>query len=67
MAKRGAGQVRSPTAFGTAAARAVPPAVLGRRRLPPATNDNRPSLRRMLRLALGPVAIVLLLAAIRWL
>ena len=49
---------------GTAAARAVPPAVLGRRRLPPAVNDNRPSLRRLIRVAVGPVAIVLLLAAI---
>jgi anti-sigma-K factor RskA len=65
MAKRGSGQMRT-TALDASVARAVPPALLGRRRLPPAVNDNRPSFWRLWRLAVGPVAIVALLAAIWW-
>lgn len=64
MAKRGAGQMRTNAGSDAANARAVPPALLGRRRLPPASNDNRPALGYMLRLALGPLAIVALALAI---
>jgi hypothetical protein len=65
MAKRGTGQMRT-TTQDPSVARAVPPALLGRRRLPPAVNDNRPSFKRLLRLAIGPVAIVALAIAIWW-
>jgi len=65
MAKRGTGQMRT-TTHDASIARAVPPALLGRRRLPPAVNDNRPSFLRLLRLAVGPVAIVALAIAIWW-
>jgi hypothetical protein len=37
---------------------------LGRRRLPPASNDNRPTFLRVLKMAVGPVLIVALVAAI---
>jgi hypothetical protein len=37
---------------------------LGRRRLPPASNDNRPTLLRVIKMAIGPVLIAGLVAAI---
>jgi hypothetical protein len=37
---------------------------LGRRRLPPASNDNRPTFLRVLKMAIGPALIAGLAAAI---
>jgi len=37
---------------------------LGRRRLPPAANDNRPTFLRALKMAIGPALIAGLAAAI---
>lgn len=66
MGKHGAGQMRTNAGDAARAASAIPPVLLGRRRLPPACNDNRPTLGYMLRLALGPLAIVALAVAIWW-
>jgi hypothetical protein len=65
MAKQGTGSLREPTAPQTSVrgARASP---LGRRRLPPAANDNRPTILRVLKISVGPLLIAVIAAAVYW-
>ncbi len=39
---------------------------LGRRRLPPASNDNRPTFLRFLKMSAGPLLIAVAAAAYYW-
>jgi len=65
MAKQGAGSLREPTAPQTSV-RGARTSLLGRRRLPPAANDNRPTVLRLLKISMGPLLIAAIAAAVYW-
>ncbi len=65
MAKQGTGSLREPTAPQTSV-RGARTSMLGRRRLPPASNDNRPTILRVLKMSVGPLLIAVIAAAVYW-
>jgi hypothetical protein len=65
MAKQGTGPLREPQAP-QSSVRGARTALLGRRRLPPAANDNRPTVLRVLKLSAGPLLVALIVAAVYW-
>ncbi|MBL8834083.1 MAG: hypothetical protein JNL71_16955 [Rhodospirillales bacterium] len=65
MANTGTGSLREQAAP-QSSVRGSRTATLGRRRLPPAANDNRPTLLRLLKISAGPVLIVAIAAAVYW-
>ena len=65
MVKHGTGSLRESTAPQTSV-RGSRTSPLGRRRLPPASNDNRPTILRLLKMSIGPVLIATIAAAVYW-
>ena len=65
MAKQGTGSLRELTAPQTSV-RGARTSLLGHRRLPPAANDHRPTILRVLKLSAGPLLVALIAAAVYW-
>jgi hypothetical protein len=65
MSTHGTGSLREPPAP-ESSVRGARSAALGRRRLPPASNDNRPSVLRLLKITAAPLLIALVAAAVYW-
>ncbi len=65
MATQGTGSLREQSAP-QSSVRGARAAILGRRRLPPASNDNRPSLVRVLKMTAAPLLVALIAAAVYW-
>ncbi|MBL8806561.1 MAG: hypothetical protein JNN22_06915 [Rhodospirillales bacterium] len=65
MANGGTGRLREDDAPQSSVRGARTPA-LGRRRLPPASNDNRPTLLRFLKMTAAPLLIAVAAAAYYW-
>ncbi len=66
MAKGGTGPLREEVAP-QSSVRGARTSALGRRRLPPASNDNRPTFLRFLKMTAGPLLIAVAAAAYYWL